>query len=321
MTKPLLLIVAGIMPFTLGIAHTQTYPSRPIRLILPAAAGSAGDIFTRSVANEVGRQMGQQIVVDNRPGANGIIGFEALARAAPDGYTLGYVAIPFSLIPSTYAKLPFDVARDFQPVIYGASAPGMLAVTPGLPIRSVKELIEYARAKPGALSFGSSGPGGPLYLSMELFKSMTGTNIRAVFYKSSPQAVIEVIGGQIHLVCDALPQMVPHVKAERLRPLGVSSLQRVPVLPEVPTIDEAGVPGYEVVTWGGYSLPARTPRDIVLRLNSEINKALASSALTKTLFEQGVTAVGGTPEQFADFIRKETEKWARVIKVAGIKPQ
>jgi tripartite-type tricarboxylate transporter receptor subunit TctC len=321
MTKPLLLIVAGIMPFTLCIAHAQTYPSRPIRLIMPSAAGSAGDVFTRGVANEVSRQMGQQIVVDNRPGANGIIAFEALARAAPDGYTLGYVSTTFSLIPSTYAKLPFDSARDFQPVIYGASAPCLLAVTKGLPIRSVKELIEYARAKPGALSFGSSGPGGPLYLSMELFKSMTGTNMTPVYYKSTPYAVTEVIGGQIHLVCDALPSMVPHVKAERLRALGVSSLQRVPVLPEVPTIAEAGVPGYEMVTWGGYSLPARTPRDIVLRLNSEINKALASSALSKVLFDQGVTAVGGTPEQFADFVRRETEKWAKVIKVAGIKPQ
>jgi tripartite-type tricarboxylate transporter receptor subunit TctC len=156
---------------------------------------------------------------------------------------------------------------------------------------------------------------------MELFKSMTGTNMTPVYYKSSPQAVTEVIGGQIHLVCNALPSMVPHVKAERLRALGVSSLQRAPVLPEVPTIDEAGVPGYEVVTWGGYSLPARTPRDIVLRLNSEINKALASSALTKAMFDQGATAVGGTPEQFADFVRRETEKWAKVVKAAGIKPQ
>jgi tripartite-type tricarboxylate transporter receptor subunit TctC len=321
MTKPLLLIVAATMPFTPCIAHAQTYPSRPIRLIMPNAAGSAGDIFSRSVANEVSRQMGQSIVVDNRPGADGIIGYEALARAAPDGYTLGYVAIPFSLIPSTLAKLPFDSARDFQPVIYGASAPGLLAVTKSLPIRSVKELIEYARAKPGALSFGNAGAGGVLHLSMELFKSMTGTNMTPVYYKGSPQAVTEGIGGQIHLVCNALPSMVPHVKAERLRALGVSSLQRAPVLPEVPTIDEAGVPGYEVVTWGGYSLPARTPRAIVLRLNSEINKALASSALSKVLFDQGVTAVGGTPEQFADFVHRETEKWAKVIKAAGIKPQ
>lgn len=316
--RPALLIMAALAP---ALAYPQVYPSRPIRLIVPFAAGSAGDVFTRSVANEVSRQMGQHIVVDNRPGANGIIGFEALARAAADGYTMGYVSTTFTLVPSTYAKLPFDSARDFQPVVCGASAPGLLAVTRGLPIRTVKDLVEYARAKPNALSFGSAGTGGIQHLAMELFKFMTGTNITTVYYKGSPQAVTEVIGGQIHLVYDALPSMVPHVKAERIRALGVSSLQRAPVLPEVPTIDEAGVPGYEVVTWGGYSLPARTPRDIVLRLNSEINKALASSTLTKTLFDLGVTAVGGTPEQFADFIRRETDKRAKVIKAAGIKPQ
>ncbi len=297
------------------------YPNRPLRLVVAFDPGSAGDISSRNLASELGAQLGQQVVVDNRPGASGVIGYELIARAAPDGYVFGFLATTFTTNPGTYAKLPYDSARDFQPVILYTSGQYLLAVTPALPIRSVKELIEYARAKPGALSFGSGARGSMSYLSVELFKGMTATQMVSVSYKGAQQATTDLIGGQIHLVCDTLSTMLPYARSGRVRALGVTSLKRSPVAPEVPTIDEAGVPGYEFTAWGGYAFPARTPREMVLRLNTEINKALVKPAIATVIIERGGTPVGGTPEHFAEHIKRETTKWARVIKAAGIKPQ
>jgi tripartite-type tricarboxylate transporter receptor subunit TctC len=299
----------------------QQYPVRPIRLIVASAPGGAADISARNLVNELGPQLRQQVVVDNRPGAGGIIGYEMVARAAPDGYTVGYIGSNIATLPSLYAKLPYDSTRDFQPVILYASNANLLAVTPSLPIRTLKELIELARAKPGALSYGSPGVGGSAHLAMELLKTMTGTKIVNVGYKGSQQAITDVISGQIHMTCDVIAPMLPHVKSGRVHALGVTTRTRFALLPEVPTLDEAGIPGYEITNWGGYSFPARTPQHAVQRLNAEINKALLAPSVAKSIFERGSIAIGGAPEQFAQHIARETVKWSKVVIAAGVQPQ
>ena len=305
-----------------GLAHAQrNYPSKPIRLIVPATAGGTPDIQARLIASELSKQMGQQVVVDNRGGASGILGYEVIAKAAPDGYTFGYAAFPFITIPSVFAKLPYDTARDFQPVVLQVSGANLLTVTPALAVRSAQELVEYARAQPDKLSYGGTGGGASNQLALELFKIMTGTQIVQVSYKGIQQAITDTIAGQVHIFCDSMPSILPHVRAGRLRALGVTSLKRWPNVPDIPTIAESGVPGYEMVTSSGYLLPARTPRDIVLRLNAEINKALTSPAVSEKFAANGSVIAGGTPEQFVEHLRRETAKWAGVIKTAGIKPQ
>ena len=313
--------LAGLGLLLPGMANSLAYPSKPIRLIVPSAAGGAPDIGARSLASELGKQMGQQVVVDNRPGASSIIGLEMIARAAPDGYTFGYISNAAATNPSMYLKLPYDFARDFQPIVHATSGLNLLAVTLSLPATSVNELIELARAKPGTLSYGSSGIGTSPHLAMELLKSMTGTNMVHVSYKGAQQAITDVIGGQIQLVCEVISTILPHVRAGRVRALGVTSLKRLPLAPELPTISESGLPGYEITNWSGYALPARTPRDIVLRLNNEINKAQLSPSGSKAIADRGATTVGGTPEQFTEHVRRETEKFGKLIKAAGIKPQ
>lgn len=304
-----------------GSVEAADYPSRPLRLIVPFGAGSGADIAARHLGNELGRQVAQQIVVDNRPGGSAIIGYELLSRSAPDGYTFGYIGFPFVTNPSLYSKLPYDTARDFQPVILSTAGINMLVVSGSLPVRSVKELIDAARMKPGKLSFGSTGMGSGAHLSMELFKSMTGTNMLPVSYKSIQQAITDVISGEIHAVCDTLSSVLPHAKAGRVRALAVTSLKRSAIFPDLPTVDEAGVPGFEVTNWGGYSFPARTLPVHVQWLNAEMNRALASPSVLKGIAERGAAPVGGPPEQFANHLKQEIAKWASVIKAAGIKPQ
>jgi tripartite-type tricarboxylate transporter receptor subunit TctC len=302
-------------------AAAQNYPTKPLRIIVASAAGGSADIAARTLAGELSLQLGKQVVVDNRPGASGIIGLEMLAHAAPDGYTLGYITTSFTTSPSLFLKLPYDSAKDFQPVIQTGSGANVLALTPSLPVRSVKELIEQARAKPGGLSFGSAGIGSSQHLTMELLKYMTNTNMLHVSYKGGPQAITDVISGQVHIVCEFSSVMLPYIRSGRVNALGVTSLKRLAVLPELPTLDEAGIAGYEHTVWGGVSVPARTPRDLVLRLNAEINKALKSPLVSKLIVDRGGTPMGGTPEQFTELLRKETEKWGKVIKAAGINPQ
>lgn len=294
----------------------QAYPSKPIRLILPSGAGSGVDTNVRLVVNELNKQMGQQVVVDNRGGASGIIGFEALARAVPDGYTLGFLTTGFLINPSIFAKLPYDGTRDFFPVVQQASSTFLLTVTPSLPISSVKDLIEYARKNPGKLLYGGDVVQS---LPLELIKARTDTNIVGVRYKTTQQALTDAMGGQIHLVCDNMSSVLPHVRSGKLRGLGVSTLKRAKAAPDIPTLDEAGIAGYEASFPGGYAVPAGVSRDIVLRLNAEINKALKSRNVIERFEATGVVVGGGTPEQFAELIRSETAKWAKVIKTAGIK--
>lgn len=318
--RAFMLAAVGVL-FIPALASSQAYPSRPLRLIVPSAPGGSPDINARELAHELTRQMGQQVVVENRPGASGILGYETLARATPDGYTFAYISNFIATNPSLYSKLSYDFFKDFQPVIFYFRGLNILTVSPSLPVRSVKELIDHARANPGKLSFGSSGIGATPHLSMELFKSMTDTAIIHVPYKGTQQAVTDVISGQIDILCDNMASMLPFVRSNRVRGLAVTSLKRSAAIPELPTLDESGLPGYELSGWSGMAVPAGVPRAIVLRLNAEINKALLSPLVSKGIPSRGGVGVGGTPEEFAEHVRKETERLARLIKAVGIKPQ
>ena len=318
---PIATIATAMALLAPGIACAQAFPSKSLRLIVPSAPGGSPDINARELAGELSKQTGQQVVVENRPGASGILGYELLARATPDGYTFAYISNFIATNPSLYSKLPYDFFRDFQPVIFYFQGLNVLTVSPSLPVRSVKELIEQARANAGKMTFGSSGIGATPHLSMELFKSMTGTAIVHVPYKGTQQAVTDLIGGQIDILCDNLASLLPLVRSGRLRALAVTSLKRSAALPELPTLDEAGLTGYELTGWSGLAVPAGVPRDIVLRLNDEINKALASPTVIKGISSRGGTTMGGTPEQFGDHVRRETERLGKLIKAVGIKPQ
>ncbi len=318
---PIAIIAIAMALLAPVITCAQAFPSKSLRLIVPSAPGGSPDINARELAGELGKLTGQQVVVENRPGASGILGYELLARATPDGYTFAYISNFIATNPSLYSKLPYEFARDFQPVIFYFQGLNVLTVSPSLPVRSVKELIEQARANAGKMTFGSSGIGATPHLSMELFKSMTGTAIVHVPYKGTQQAVTDLIGGQIDILCDNLASLLPLVKSGRLRALAVTSLKRSTALPELPTLDEAGLTGYELTGWSGLAVPAGVPRDIVLRLNDEINKALASPTVIKGITARGGTTMGGTPEQFAEHVRRETERLGKLIKAVGIKPQ
>ena len=312
----LLVALTGCMP-----AHPvlAAYPERPIRMIVPSAAGGQPDTNSRLVAVELSKQLGQQVVVDNRPGASSSIGFEAMARAQPDGYTIGYGAFPLATNPSLFAKLPYDVNKDFRMVILTNISPNVIAITPALPVNSVSELIAYAKRNPDQLLFGSTGSGGTMHLSIELFKLMTGTRMVHVPYKGMQQVITEIIGGRLQLTSDNVTSVLPHVTSGRLRALGVTGPQRIPLAPDIPTVAEAGVAGYEITAWGGYMAPAGTPGPVVARLNAEINRAIASPAIRDRWVALGIEPVGGTPERFAEHVKKETAKWTDVIKRAGIK--
>jgi tripartite-type tricarboxylate transporter receptor subunit TctC len=297
------------------------YPSKPIRFIVPGAAGTALDISARLIALELGKNMAQPVIVENRAGASGIIGYEALAKATPDGYTFGSASFTFITNSIVFSKLPYDPAKDFQPVARLGSGANLMAVTLALPVRSVQDLIEYARAHPSKLSYGTTGAGASFTLSVELLKFMTGTQIVQVQYKAISQAISDVIVGQIHMVCDDPPSILPHIRDGRLRAIGVTTSRRLPAMPDIPTVAESGLPGYEMQPSSGYILPAGAPRSIVMRLNTEINKALVSPVVVEKFAATSYMVVGGTPQQFAEHLRSETVKWTRVIKAAGIKPQ
>lgn len=315
-------ILNGVAVFLLAASSvvSAAYPERSIRLIVSSAAGGSPDVVTRILAAEMMKQMGQQIIIDNRPGAAQTIGTEMVVRATPDGYTIGYanvvtLAINKALLP----KQPYDPDRDLMLIGQFLSTYNLLCVTLSLPVKSVKELIDYAKRNPGKLLNASGGNGTTGHLGGELFKIMTGTQISHVPYKGSPQGIQELIAGQVQLMFDNLTSISPHVKSGKLRGIGVSSLKRSPVFPDIPTISEAGVPGYETNAWGGLVAPVGTPRDIIARLNSEMNKALQTATLRERYAQIDAEAVGGTPEQFAEYVKKETVKWADVVKKSGAK--
>ena len=299
----------------------QAYPNRPVRIIVPSAPGGLPDIQSRLMAAELTKQLGQQVVVDNRAGASSIIGFELIARSTPDGYTLGYATFPVATNPSVFAKLPYDAVKDFRMVMHQVSALNILAVTPAMPIHSVQDLVAHGRANPAKVSYGISGFGASNHLALELLTMMTGARFTPISYKAIQQAIADAIAGQIHVVCDNMGSIMPHVKAGRMRGLAVTSPQRSPAMPDLPTVAESGVPGYEIMPWSGYVVPMKTPSDIVKRLNAELNKALFSPTVSERMAAMGSIPVGGTPEQLEQHLKREIAKWAQVIKAAGIKPQ
>lgn len=301
---------------------TQSYPNRPLRLIAPFPPGGPTDIIGRVVAQKLGENLRQNIVVDNRGGATGMIGMEIAAKSVPDGYTLVIgSSANLAVNPALTANLPYDVLRDFQPLTQTTSGPQILVVPSSLPAKSVQEFVALAKAKPGQLNYASGGSGTTTHLAAELFKLATGTDIVHVPYKGTGQALTDVISGQAQMMVSSLLPAMPHVKAGKLRGLGVTSTRRSSVLPEMPTVAESGLPGFETVSWHGMLVPAKTPKGIVARLHAEMVRML-NQADVKTLFaSQGLDTVGNLPEAFAAYIRSESQKWAKVIKTIGIRPQ
>jgi tripartite-type tricarboxylate transporter receptor subunit TctC len=299
----------------------DAYPSRPLRIILPSAPGGLPDIQARLMANELAKQLGQTVIVENRAGGSTLIGFEAMAKATSDGYSIGYATFPVATNPSMHAKLPYDFDRDLRPVMHQVSALNILAVSPSLKVATVQDLVAHAKANPDKLSYGVSAWGASNHLSIELLKMMTGTRLVAVPYKAIQQAIGDAVTGQIHVVCDNMGSIMPHVKAGRMRGLGVTSPKRSPAMPDMPTVAEQGLPGFEIMPWSGYVVPKQTSTDIVTRLNKEFNAALFSPAVTERMNAMGSIPVGGTPEQFGEHVRREIAKWAKVIKASGIKAQ
>jgi tripartite-type tricarboxylate transporter receptor subunit TctC len=301
-----------------SVAHGQQWPSRPLRYIVPFPPGAFNDTLARTLSAELPKTLGQPVVVENRPGGNTIPATELVARSAPDGYTLYGAALPFSVIQSLH-KTSFDVTRDFAPITLAGISANLLVANPAAPVNSVKELLSFAKANPGKLNYASTGNGTSNHLSFELFKTMTKTDITHIPYKGSAPAVTDLIAGQVQVMFDNTPNVLPHVRAGKLKALAVSTRTRTPLAPDVPTVDEAGVPGYDVSVWFGVLTVAGTPRDIVNRLNTEMVKILKSSEVQERFGKIGVEVVAGTPEHFASFLRSEVERWAKVVREANIK--
>jgi len=305
-------------PFGASTAFAQTWPSKPIRYIVPFPPGAFNDTLARIMAAELPKALGQPVLVENRPGGNTIIGTEAAAKSAPDGYTLFGAALPFAVIQSLY-KTSFDVTKDFAPITLAGTTPNLLVANPGAPVNSVKELIAFAKANPGRLNYASTGNGTSNHLSFELFKAMTKTFIVHIPYKGSAPAVTDLIAGQVQVMFDNTPNVLPHVRAGKLKALAVSSKARSKLAPEVPTVDEAGVPGYDVTVWFGILAPAGTPKPIVDRLNAEMVKVIRTPEITDRFLKAGVDPVASTPEAFSGYLKSEVGRWAKVIQDAGIK--
>lgn len=297
-----------------GGAFAQTYPYRPIRFIVPYAAGGATDIITRVIAPKLSESLGERVVVDNRPGAGAIIGTNLLAKSAPDGYTIIMVEIAHGANPALHSKLPYDTFKDFASVTLVALMPSILVLPPSFPVKSVEELIALAKSKPGQLNYSSSGTGSMNFLAAELFKSITGINVVHIPYQGGSQALVAILGGQAQMLFSTLPPALPHIQAGKLRVLAVGSAKRTGMLPDVPTIAESGVPGFEVYLWLGVVAPAGTPKEVITKLNTEINRILAIPEAKERISGLGAEVVGSTPEQLTDHIKSEIERWGKVIK-------
>ena len=305
-----------------AVAAADGYPSRPVRFVVAFPPGGGTDIIARSIAQKLAERIAQQVVVDNRPGAGGNIGTDIVAKSAPDGYTLLMgSAGPLAINASLFAKMPFDPIKDLAPVTLAASTPNVLVVHPSLRAATVKELIALAKARPGEINFASSGHGTPAHLAGELFNSMAGVRMVHVPYKGAAPALADLLGGQVQLMFSTMPPALPHVKAGKLRALAVTSAKRSPAAPELPTVDEIALPGFEANTWHGVVVPAGTPGAIVARLNREIVAILHLPDVIERLSGQGAEPVGSTPEEFAAYIRAETVKWARVVRESGAKAE
>jgi len=298
------------------------YPNRPIRIIVAYTPAGTTDILARALGQKMTENWAQPVIVENRPGANGNIGTEIAARATPDGYTITMgTAGTHSINNTLYPKLSWHAQRDFEPISLVAVVPNLLVVTNALPVRSVKELVAYAKANPGKLTFGSPGIGATAHLSMELFKTLTGTSMVHVPYKGSAGVLADVMAGQIQLAMDNIPVYLPQAKAGKIRALAVSSPKRTPAAPDIPTVAEAGVPGFEALSWFGLLAPAKTPKAIVDKLAAETQRILKLPDVSERIVALGAQPVGGTPQEYAAFIRSEIAKWQKVIRDAGVKAE
>ena len=315
-------LLAAALALWAGGAFAQPYPSKPIRLIVPFTPGGSTDILGRAIGQKLAEALGQQVVIENRPGAGGSIGAEAAARAAPDGYTLlmGHIGT-LAVNPSLYPKLGYDPLKSFVPVAWVARVTNVLVVNPAVPAQTVQELVKLARDQPGRLRYGSGGNGSAAHLATEYFKLRTQTDIVHVPYKGTGPAVTDLLGGQIEVMMTGAPAVMSHVKAGKMRALAISSAQRIESLPDLPTIAEAGVPGFEAIQWYGVVAPAGTPDAVIARLNAEINRALATPELKARLVAEGAEAAPTTPQAFGAFIAAEIERWRPVIQKAGLKPE
>jgi len=302
-----------------GAVFAQGYPNKTIRMIVPFAAGGPTDIITRTVGQKLTESWGQPVVIDNRGGGGGNIGSDILAKATPDGYTLAMIIVGHAINASLYSKLPYDPVKDFAPVTLAGAATIVLVAHPSVQAKSVKELIALAKSKPGKINWASPGTGTPHHLAGELFKTRTGIDMVHIPYKGAAPAVVDLLGGQVSLAFVSLPAALPHIKAGKLTALGVSSPQRSAVAPEVPTIAESGLTGYELENWYGVLAPAGTPREIVNKLNGEIVKILQTQDVKERLNSQGFEIRTSTPEQFAAYLKSEIVKWAKIVKDSGAK--
>ncbi len=314
-------IVALALTLAAGAAAAQTYPTKAVRLVVPFLAGGSTDIVGRTVAQKLSEMWGQQAFVDNRPGGGTTIGTEMVAKAAPDGYTLLVTPAPFTINPSLLTKLPYDALTDFAPITLINTTPLVMVVNPGVPAKNVKELIALAKAKPGKLNFGSSGTGGSNHLAGELFDAMAGVKMVHIPYKGNAGALTDIVGGHLDVVYNGITSAVALIRGNKLRALAVTSLQRSAALPAVPTLDESGLKGFEAVAWNGLTAPAKTPRDVIMKINADVIKIVNSPELKERLKADGSDPVGNSPEQYAAFLRNEIAKWAKVIKFANVKPE
>jgi len=316
-----LILFCGMVIGLATPANAQQYPSRPVRFVVPFAPGGSTDTLARTLGIKLADALGQQVVVDNRSGGNGNIGMEIVAKSPPDGYTivLGYIA-NLAIAPSLYSKLPFDPIRDYEPVTQLASSPNVLTAHPSVPARNLKELIALAKAKPGQVSFASTGVASVGHLTGELLNSLAGMKMTHVPYKGGGQAIIDLLGGHVQAMFSGFTAAMPHIKAGKIRALAVTGATRSPALADVPTIAEQGFPGVEATAWYGVLLPARTPRTIVTRLHDETVKALHFQDVKERLDGLGFEIVGSTPEQFGAYIKSEIGKWEKVVKASGAKP-
>jgi tripartite-type tricarboxylate transporter receptor subunit TctC len=304
-----------------GASAQTTYPNRVVRIVVPSSPGGGADIVARIVAPKLTDRLGQQVVVENRAGAGTMIGGEVVARSPADGYTLLMAISTLATNPAIYRKVPYNALTDFAPITLALSAPNILVVHPSLPVKNVKELVWFSQARPGELNFGSAGTGTNPHLSMELLLNLTGMKMVHIPYKGSAPAMIDIVGGQVAVMTATMLTGIPHVRSGRLRALGVTSARRTAVAPDVPTISESGVPGYEAVQWYGVLAPAQTPKEIVTRLHRDLASILHTAEIKERFAADGGDPGGNTPEEFGRYIRAETEKWAKVVKAAGIKQE
>jgi len=310
------LIAVGLLTLA-GLTHAQTWPTRPIKLVVPFAAGGTTSILARAMADKLSPLLGQPVIVDNRPGAGGNVGMDAVAKSEPDGYTLLMGPIGLAINPALYSKMSFDPLKDLAPIGLYAGVPNLLVVHPSVPAQSLKDLIALFKANPGKYNYASNGNGTSSHLAAEMLKSSAGVDIVHIPYKGGAPAMADLLAGQVTMLFDQMPAVMPQVKGGKVRALGVSSAQRSAAAPDVPSLAEAGLPGFDMTVWFGLLAPARTPPAVLQRVNTEMSKVLQDPEFRSFLAGLGVSPLGGSPEAFAAFIQTETQRWAQVVKASG----